>query len=76
MVAKSHVDDALDIIHRSKRRGLLRRLLLSLGGAMLGAGLQGFPTELSSGRQELAALWFVVALVGLALITLNLNSAI
>ena len=49
VVLSTHVDDARQIIiGREQNRGKLRETLLVAGSAMIGAFLQGFPTEMAT----------------------------
>lgn len=72
-VQSVHVEHARDLIFErqmkpeSQGKSLGRELLLFVGGAVLGAGVHGFPSDLSAGNKMLTVTWFIFCLVGLAL---------
>ena len=47
-VLTNHIDEALDVITRERKQSWSRELLIILGGAFVGAFIQGFISELSS----------------------------
>ena len=72
VVLSNHVEEALDIIRKRRDPGRLREFVIIMGGALFGAFVQGFITELSSGRPLLVAIYVVLGFLGMGLIFLGL----
>jgi hypothetical protein len=72
VVLSTHVDDARDII-KSQKRSRARELTLIFGSALLGAFIQGFPTELATGRQVMTLVYTALGFLGMLLIFVGLQ---
>ena len=73
VVLSNHVDEALDSINRDKKQTWSRELLIILGSAFVGAFIQGFISELSSGNSLLIATYTVLGFVGMFMVFLGLR---
>jgi protein-S-isoprenylcysteine O-methyltransferase Ste14 len=68
VVLSSHVDEALDTINRGRKQIWSRELVIIIGSALLGAFIQGFISERSSGNSLLIATYVVLGFVGMFLV--------
>ncbi len=67
-VLSTHIYEALDIIQTRKRRKRWKDFMLAIGGALFGAFVSGFITELSAGRSKLLlAVYVVLGILGMIL---------
>ena len=73
VVLSNHIDEALDLITRDKRKTWSRELLIILGSAFFGAFIQGFISELSSGKASLVAIYTILGFVGMFMVFLGLK---
>jgi hypothetical protein len=73
VVLSTHVDDARDIIIKAQKRGRARELTLIFGSALLGAFIQGFPTELAAGRKVMTLVYTALGFLGMLLIFVGLR---
>ncbi len=66
MVLRSHVEEALDLIHLERKQKWWKSLAIILGGVFFGAGARGFITELQGLRSpSIILLYVILAFVGL-----------
>jgi hypothetical protein len=68
VVLSSHVEEAQDVIGRKKKETWSKELVIVVGGALLGAFIQGFITELSTGRTVLIVVYTVLGFIGMLLV--------
>jgi len=68
LVLSTHVDEALDTINKDTNRSWSRELTIILGSALLGAFVQGFVSELSSGNPLLIATYVALGFIGMFLV--------
>jgi hypothetical protein len=73
LVLSTHVDEALDTVNRNRKQTWSRELLIILGSALLGAFVQGFISELSSGNSWLIATYVALGFIGMFLVFLGLR---
>ena len=65
-VLSTHVYEALDIIQNRKRRKRWKDSMIAIGGALFGAFVSGFITELSTGNSKvLLAVYVMLGLLGM-----------
>jgi hypothetical protein len=67
-VLTNHIDEALDVITREKKQTWSRELLIILGSAFVGAFIQGFISELSSGNTLLITTYTVLGFIGMFMV--------
>jgi len=68
-VLSTHVFEALNIIQSRKKRKRWKDFMLAIGGALFGAFVSGFVTELSTGHSKLLlAVYVTLGMVGMILI--------
>lgn len=73
-VLSTHVYEAIDIIQNRKRRKRWKDSMLAIGGALFGAFVSGFITELSTGRSAvLLAVYVMLGLLGMILVFAGLQ---
>lgn len=67
LVLSTHVSDALDILQRERQRNWRREFVIVVGSSFLGAGGQGFFTELGNqpARPLFIAFWAIMAFVSI-----------
>lgn len=73
IVLSTHIEEAKVIIESEKRQSWTRELIIILGGAFFGAFLQGFITELSSGRMGLVAIYTAIGFIGILMVFWSLR---
>ena len=73
-VLSTHVFEALDIIQNRKRRKRWKDSMIAIGGALFGAFVSGFITELSTGSSKvLLAVYVMLGLLGMILVFAGLQ---
>lgn len=73
-VLSTHVLEALNIIQSRRRRKRWKDFSLAIGGALFGAFVSGFTTELSKGNSKLLlAVYVVLGVLGMMLIFAGLQ---
>lgn len=72
LVTRNHVNEALERLNRQRESSWLQALLLTIGSAFFGAGVQGFITEVSNNRPSWIVTYGVLALVGMILVSLGI----
>jgi len=66
MVLRSHVEEALDVIHLERKQKWWKSFVTILGGVFFGAGARGFITELQGSREPtIITIYVILAFVGL-----------
>ena len=73
LVLSNHIEEAIQVINRERKKGWTRELMLVLGSALFGAFIPGFVTELSAGHQLLIALYTSLGFLGMLLVFLGLR---
>lgn len=73
LVLSNHVEEALQVISRERKKGWTRELMIVIGSALFGAFIPGFMTELSAGHQLLIALYTSMGFLGIILVFLGLR---
>jgi hypothetical protein len=73
LVLTNHVEEALDAINRQRKKRWTRELMIVIGGALFGAFIPGFLTELSSGHQLLLAVYTTLGFLGMLLVFIGLR---
>ncbi len=58
----SHVEEAIEIVNRSKKRFSSKDLAITVGGAFFGTFVQGFITEVSASKVNTNTIIFYVIL--------------
>ncbi|MCI0489853.1 MAG: hypothetical protein L0229_24950 [Blastocatellia bacterium] len=73
-VLSTHVQEALNIIQTRKQRKRWKDFMIAVGGALFGAFISGFITELSTGYSKfLLAIYVALGVMGLVLIFAGLQ---
>jgi hypothetical protein len=73
-VLSTHVYEAVEIIQNRKKRKRWKDFMLAVGGAMFGAFVSGFATQLNTGDSKvLLAFYVTVGLLGMILIFAGLQ---
>ena len=72
-VKRVHIEEAIETINKSKKRPWSRDLLITIGGALFGAFVQGFIQELSDGNTILIAVYVVLGFIGVLLVFQGLS---
>lgn len=72
VINPSHVDDAIDLMNRNRKKFWSRDLMITLGGAFFGAFIQGFITELGS-NNVLVTVYVILGFIGLVMIFWGLS---
>jgi hypothetical protein len=73
-VLSTHVYEAMEIIQNRKRRKRWKDFMLAIGGAMFGAFVSGFATQLNTGNSKvLLAFYVIVGVLGMILIFAGLQ---
>ena len=73
-VLSTHINEALEIIQSRRRRKRWRDFMLAVGGALFGAFVSGFVTELSTGHSKLLlAVYVLMGVFGMILIFAGLQ---
>jgi hypothetical protein len=72
LVTRNHVNEAFETINRQRETNWAQALLLAIGSAFFGAGVQGFITELSNNRPVWIAVYVVLAFAGMFLLSLGI----
>jgi len=68
VVLSTHVEQAKDVIESERKQSWSRELVIILGSAFFGAFLQGFITELSTGRTGLIAIYTAIGFIGILMV--------
>jgi hypothetical protein len=68
IVLRNHIDEAIETINKNKRQSWSHELSIILGGAFLGAFIQGFLAELSSGNAILIAIYTLIGFIGMFMV--------
>ena len=68
VVLSNHIEEALDIIKREQKQKWVKELVSVLGGALFGAFVQGFITELSTGNTLLIVIYTILGFIGMLLV--------
>jgi peptidoglycan/LPS O-acetylase OafA/YrhL len=73
-VLSTHIYEALEIIQSRRRRRRWKDFVLAIGGALFGAFVSGFITELSTGHSKLLlAVYVVLGVLGMVLMFAGLQ---
>jgi hypothetical protein len=73
-VLSTHIQEALEVIQSRKRRKPWRDFMLAVGGALFGAFISGFITELSTGHSKLLlTVYVLLGVLGMVLIFASLQ---
>jgi len=73
-VLSTHVHEALDIIQNRNQRKRWKDSMLAIGGALFGAFVSGFITELSTGHSKvLLAVYVLLGILGMILVFAGLQ---
>lgn len=72
-VETPHIFYANEVINRRRRQSTWAELGLLMGGALVGAGVQGGITESAAGRQLMGTVYVVVGLLGLILFFITIK---
>jgi len=64
----SHVEKAIENISKTKKNLWSKDLVITIGGALFGAFVQGFITELSNGNPILVAVYVILGFAGIMLV--------
>ncbi len=75
MVLKNHIDEALEVINRQRKESRFRQFYTIFGGALVGAAVPGFITEVTSQtvKGDIVSLYTVLGLIGLGLVLWGLR---
>jgi len=73
LVLSNHIEEALQVINRERKKSWTRELMIVIGSALFGAFIPGFMTELSAGHQLLIALYTSMGFLGIILVFLGLR---
>jgi hypothetical protein len=73
LVLSNHVEEALEVISRERKKRWTRELLIVIGSALFGAFIPGFMTELSAGHQLLIVVYTSIGFLGMLLVFLGLR---
>jgi hypothetical protein len=73
IVNSSHIDDAIALINRNRKKFWSRDLMITLGGAFFGAFIQGFVTELGNNNSLLITVYVIIGFIGLILVFWGLS---
>ena len=73
LVLSNHIDEALQVISRERKKRWSRELLIVLGSALFGAFIPGFITELFAGHQMLIVVYTSMGFLGIILVFLGLR---
>ncbi len=73
LVLSNHVKEAKDVIRAEWKQKWTRELMLVVGGALLGAFVQGFITELSNGNSALVVIYVLLGFIGMFLVFWSLR---
>jgi len=68
-----HIDTAIEKLNKPNKRAWTKDLLITVGGALFGAFIQGFITELSNGKPILITIYVILGLIGMFLVFSGLN---
>ena len=68
VVMSSHIIEAREILQSEYRKNWFREILIVLGSAFLGAFIQGFTTELSTGNSVLIAVYTAMGFSGMLMV--------
>lgn len=73
-VMSTHVQEAVKSLRSHRQHRLRKDFLIALGGALFGAFITGFISELSAGQNRLVIAGYVaLGIIGLPLIFINLQ---
>jgi hypothetical protein len=64
----SHIEEAKDMVEGEQKQNWSKELIMILGSAFFGAFLQGFITELSTGRTWLIAIYTAIGFIGILMV--------
>ena len=73
LVLSNHIEEALQVINRERKKSWTRELMIVIGSALFGAFIPGFMTELFAGHQLLIALYTSMGFLGIILVFLGLR---
>ena len=68
-----HIETAIEKLNQPNKRAWTKDLLITVGGALFGAFIQGFITELSNGKPILVTIYVLLGLIGMFLVFMGLN---
>lgn len=63
-----HVEKAIEKLNKPNKRAWAKELMITVGGALFGAFIQGFITELSNGNPILITIYVILGLAGMLLV--------
>jgi len=73
LVLSRHIDEAVNTMYTEHKQSWTKELLIIVGGALFGAFIQGFVTELSTGNKLLIAIYTLLGFVGMLLVFVGLR---
>lgn len=73
MVLTNHIDEALEAISKEKKQSWSHEMFITLGGAFIGAFIQGFISELSNGNRLLIAIYTILGFIGMLMVFWGLH---
>lgn len=73
LVLPKHVQEATEKVYSKYRVSSMRELRLAFGGALFGAFIQGFITELADKNQTMVVVYTVLGLFGMFLVLWDLK---
>jgi hypothetical protein len=68
LVLSTHIEEALEVINRERKKRWTRELMIVIGSALFGAFIPGFMTELSAGHQLLIVVYTSLGFRGMLLV--------
>ncbi len=68
VVTSNHIIEAHEILQSEHKKNWSREILMIIGSALLGAFIQGFASELSTGNTILIATYTVMGFIGMIMI--------
>lgn len=68
IVLSNHIEEAITIITKGRKKARLREFVIVVGGALFGAFIQGFVAELSRGNTLLIAIYTSLGFIGIVLV--------
>jgi hypothetical protein len=73
LVLSIHIEEALQVMHRERKKRWTRELLIVVGSALFGAFIPGFMTELSAGHKPLIVIYTSMGFLGIMLVFIGLR---
>lgn len=67
-VQRVHIEQASDVLKKMYQKDRVRDLLLTVGGALLGAFLQGFIEALAENKRLLIVVYVITGFLGMGLV--------